>query len=135
MTEQGEDHSREKRGGDSEILNYARLGAAKTSRKVPISGVLSFVAMLIQIPWGIKAFFFIAMMYYDPGRAGVKYPLPSDRTIFIVWVVAFLPTLVGLPCGCYSVKVAGISWRNAFGVLGLVLVAVLIALITAAVVV
>jgi hypothetical protein len=125
MTEQGGDHSREKTGGDSDIINYARPDIAKTHRKLLISGVISFVAILAQMPWWIGVRGFIALMYYDPGPAGVRSPPPSDWFISIVWLGVFLPTLISLAFGCYSVKVAGFGWRNTFGILGLAPVAAL----------
>ena len=125
MTVQGDDRSREKAGGESDILNYASPGTAKTRRKVPISGVVSLVAVLAQMPWWHETRNFVGLMYDDQGPPGVRYPPTSDWIIFIVWLGVFLPMVVGLACGCYSVKVAGISWRNKFGVLGLILVAAL----------
>ena len=125
MTEQDEGQSREKTGGDSDILNYARRSTAKTPQKVRGLGIVSFVATLLQIPWWFEIHNFIALMYYDPGPAGVKDPPTPDWIIFTVWLGVFLPMLVGVAFGCYSLKVAGMSWRNPFGVLGLVLVMVL----------
>jgi len=125
MIEQGKDYSQRDTGKIAE-LNYAPAAKTKQYRKIPITGIISIVAMLVQIPWSFPALHILALADYDPGPAGVKEPVPP-LVVFFAWTIAFLPALIGLICGCYSVKVAGISWRNSFGVLGLTMALMMVA--------
>jgi hypothetical protein len=47
----------------------------------------------------------------------------------LIGLMLFLPTLLGLVYGFHSARVAGITSRNTFGVLGLVMVAVVALLV------
>jgi len=69
--------------------------------------------MAIQIPWIGICF---ALAWADQGEFD---KLPGAT--MILWTFIMLPTIVALACGAYSLKVAGISWRNSCGVLGLLI--------------
>ncbi len=113
MAGQSKDHPQPSIGNGAEILDYARPGTWKGRRRIPVSGIVSLVAIFLQIPWGC----FAIIRFW-----GTPLPTSTPPAILVVGFV-FWPTLVSLLCGCHSLWVAGISWRNTCGVLGLIVVA------------
>lgn len=112
MTQQADDHPI---GSNSGVLSYARPGTEKAPRSVPVSGVVAFVVMIAQISWAIAV---APILWAERRHFQIAGTLPLSWKI-VFWLVVFLPLIVGQICGCHSVIVGGISWRNRFGVIGL----------------
>jgi hypothetical protein len=116
IAKQGENHSQARPATDGEILDYAHFEKSKGRERVPISGIISFIAALVQLPWAI--FFFFLLIFPKVGGPPMAFS-PGDLLIIILILA---PLIVSLAYGCYSISIAGISLRNLFGVLGLTLV-------------
>jgi hypothetical protein len=98
-------------------LEYASPRTARRSNKMPISGIVSFVAATLQVPW-----LFVVMMtaWGDHAPTGTG---PDSVGMAFYFGVALIPSVVALLLGLYSIWVAGFRLRNIFGIGGLSIVA------------
>ena len=95
------------------VLEYARPDASKRWRP-PISGVISFAALALWLPWGYGWFF----VFWAYPRSPTASPTPLECNA--LGFICSLPVLVAFVFGCYSMKTAGITMRNILGVIGLI---------------
>jgi uncharacterized protein (TIGR03382 family) len=97
-------------------LEYASVGTDRRMRRRPRSGIVSFVAMVLQYLWLVA----VALASWDIGQPGIGL---TPTELDVCSAVAFVPTAISLVFGLYSVWVAGFRRRNIFGILALALVA------------
>jgi len=98
-------------------LDYERRNPAPTKRpwRVSIWGIISFSSMVLWLPC-MACTLFIGWGYLPQAPGGG----PSALAGVICEVAYFLPLTVALATGLYSTKVAGITLRNIWGVIGLI---------------
>jgi hypothetical protein len=126
MIDASNDRSQPQENDAPPTLDYGHAGIAKKARKMPITGVISFVAILVQFPWAVVCAYLMwlgVLGVNDPSRARVP---PSEE--FMSFFILALPSLVAVAFGSYSVKVGGITLRNILGVLGVALSAAMLLL-------
>ena len=101
-------------------LDYAGPRTAKT-RMVLAPGIIAFLACLFQALWLVFCIYAALAGYV---RRGVDPPYGGVfGLLYIGW-----PTIIAFGCGCYSIYVAGITPRNALGVLAVIISSTLLAL-------
>lgn len=78
-------------------------------------GIASFVALLIQFPWVFLSAFMA--LGGNLGLPSVGRASHAEATFVDLFVSS--PSLFAIVAGLWSVKIAGISFRNTFGIIGL----------------
>jgi hypothetical protein len=116
IVDQGENPLRSEQPIDREILDYAHPEKSPRHGKEPISGIISIIAMLVQVPW---AFF----IYFTAILPQVGGPAIAAPIVVLIVILALAPSIVSLACGWYSIRIAGVTSRNICGVAGVILVA------------
>jgi hypothetical protein len=103
----------------SKWIEYAGSGLSERSKKnsdaAVAFGAVSFALMVFQIPWAIAVVCWQLSNHNLPPQPRSLYEMIAG-ILHIFW-----PTPLGMILGVYSVTVAGMTKRNALGVVGLLM--------------
>jgi hypothetical protein len=114
----GEDPTAKESENYARALDYARgetIGRKRCTS--PQVAVAAFVAALVQIPWA-----FACVLVALSARQNPAIPSGNPPTLLeIAFIrgIEILPSVAAVAFGYYSLKLNGLRWENALGLIGL----------------